>query len=303
MMVHLDGLRCSERVVLIALWTGIAACDPREPAVETASDSAAGAAAEADAPGDEGVTVDEITDDATPFLGQTVTVTGEVARIGGPRMFTVEDSDLVGDEHLLVLSSRPVPELLAESKDPLADYDEVTVTGTVRRLVVTEVERELGFDLDPEYEVEFRDRPVLIATAVRRAGVAGEPSAAAPAPSVTDVLVLVPVPGPAELVGRTVQLENVLVQSVIGDQGFWVGPRHTQQVFVRLDERTASGDEADAAVNIEKGQRLTLFGTVERIPPPEEVQEKWDVDSAMARLIARNEALYVAADSVRMGSS
>ncbi len=163
------------RALLLSLFlAAAAACGPREPAPETATgDPNPGAAAETEAPTSGAPTVDEITDNDTPFLGQTVTVTGEVGRIGGPQLFTIEDNDPVGDEHLLVLSSRPVSELLADAKDQLADDDELTVTGMVRRLVITEVERELGFDLDAEYEVEFKERPILIATAVRRAGEPG----------------------------------------------------------------------------------------------------------------------------------
>ena len=272
-------------VLLVALL----GCDAKRDA-ETAAIASAG-----------GPTVDEITDRATPFLGQTVTVTGEVGRIGGPRLFTIEDDDPVGDEHLLVLSARPVTEILADSKDPIADDDEVVVTGTVRRLVITEIERELGFDLQPEYEVEFRDRPVLVATSVRKAaGSSSGSPAASESPPVTDVLVLVPVPGPQELVGRAVQLEGLPVQAVVSDKGFWVGPRRGEQVFIRLKEVSPDGASTEHDVTVRQGQRLTIFGRVELVPPRNEVQSQWGLSPAESKILARSEALYVAADSVRV---
>ncbi len=291
------------RALILALLVAPLGCDPAKRDTETA----AGGPGTEGAPGESagaagGATVDDITDEATPFLGRSVTVTGEVGRIGGPQLFTIEDDDPVGDEHLLVLSARPVTEILADSKNPLADDDEVEVTGTVRRLAITEIERELGFDLEPEYEVEFRERPILVATSVRRVtgGSSAQPDAAAEGAPVTDVLLLVPVPGPRELVGRPVRLNRVPVQTVVSDKGFWVGPRRGQQVFVRLDEVAPSGASTEQKVNVQQGQQLTVFGKVEWVPAKSELEAGWGLSPAESKILGRNEALYIAADSVRI---
>jgi hypothetical protein len=42
------------------------------------------------------------------------------------------------------------------------------VTGTVRRMTIIELEREVGWDLDPKLEAEFQDKPFLIARSVER---------------------------------------------------------------------------------------------------------------------------------------
>ena len=47
--------------------------------------------------------------------------------------------------------------------------DEVRVIGTVGKMTVSEIEREVGWDLDPKIEVEVEKQgPVLIAKRVER---------------------------------------------------------------------------------------------------------------------------------------
>ena len=47
--------------------------------------------------------------------------------------------------------------------------NKVRVTGTVRRVAVAEIEREVGWDLEPKIEAEFKDvKAVLVASSVER---------------------------------------------------------------------------------------------------------------------------------------
>ncbi len=46
--------------------------------------------------------------------------------------------------------------------------NKVRVTGTVRRLTMVELERELGRNLTTELEAEIRTRPILVARSVER---------------------------------------------------------------------------------------------------------------------------------------
>ena len=48
--------------------------------------------------------------------------------------------------------------------------DRVRVTGTVRPLSTIEVERELGWDLDPQLEIEFKGRQDLVIVRVCAGG-------------------------------------------------------------------------------------------------------------------------------------
>lgn len=257
-------------------------------------------------------TVDTVTDRPEDFIGRTVTIRGEMDDVRGPRAFTLGDHDWILGEELLVVAPKQPAGAVWDLK--ALDDRPVTVTGTVRKLVVAEVEREFDFDLDPEFEIQFRDRPILIADNITpdpspgdtvSAGGAEDTTATASvvptasvASPVTDVLLLVPVPGPAALVGKQVRLTDAEVRSRVGDRSLWVGPSHAQQVFVRMDQDAQVTDGSGNAATVDSTDRVSVFGTIQRVPDLEQVQSEWALDSTQSRLVARNEALYVAADSV-----
>lgn len=103
------------------------------------------------------------------YFGRTVTVTADVEEVLGPMAFTLdEDAPFAGgvDNDLLVLS-REAGNL--ERIDDQWLNNKVRVTGTVGRRSIIEIERELGWDLDPELEIELeRADAVLLASSVDR---------------------------------------------------------------------------------------------------------------------------------------
>ena len=113
--------------------------------------------------------VAEIVGEPATYFGKTVTVEADVEEVFGPMAFALdEDAPLEGgvDRDLLVLSKKA---------GKLADIDDqwlnnrVRVTGSVGRMTVVEVEREIGWDLNPEIEAEVeRAGAILIASAVDR---------------------------------------------------------------------------------------------------------------------------------------
>lgn len=119
--------------------------------------------------GDGTVRVADVVAAPDEYFGRTVTLEADVEEVFGPRAFALdEDAPFAGgiDNDLLVLS---------KEAGSLADIDDrwlnnkVRVTGTVGRMSVVDVERELGWDLDPEIEVELeRAGAVLIASSVNR---------------------------------------------------------------------------------------------------------------------------------------
>lgn len=124
----------------------------------------------ASAPAADGtVNVAAITGDPNRYLGQTVTVVADVEEVHGPLAFSLdEDAPLAGgvDNDLLVLS--PKAGSLSNIDDQWLN-NKVRVTGKVGKLTVIDAERELGWDLTPELEVEVeRARAVIIATSVER---------------------------------------------------------------------------------------------------------------------------------------
>ena len=115
------------------------------------------------------VRVADIAGEPDKYVGQTVTVVADVEEVHSARAFSLdEDSPAAGgiDNDLLVFSSQA---------GSLTDIDDtwlnnkVRVTGTVGKLSVMEIEKEIGWDLQPELEVEVeKARAVIIAKSVQR---------------------------------------------------------------------------------------------------------------------------------------
>jgi hypothetical protein len=104
------------------------------------------------------VTLDDLEDNPSKYLGQRISVDAEIEEVYGPRLFTIDEhnwGDLDGE--ILVLMHTPLAALVN-------DDDQVTITGTMKPFVRTEVEREWGWlGLDPEVEVEVGAKPILVA--------------------------------------------------------------------------------------------------------------------------------------------
>lgn len=114
--------------------------------------------------------IEDIEDDTYEYIGQTVTVIGEVDEFLTPNIIRLEESDefieLFDNDTVLVVSSNIPP----MSEDQI-DAQQVRVIGEVQELSVAEVEREFGFDLSEfeirnEIEYEYEGRPVIYADSV-----------------------------------------------------------------------------------------------------------------------------------------
>lgn len=111
-------------------------------------------ATEPDAP-DVGVTVGDITENPTAYMGQNVTVSGEVEEIYTTGAFTLDGGDWGMDDDLLVVG--------ATAPRAITEDDLVQVTGEVRQFTLVDVERDLGADLDDEVFARWENRPVVVA--------------------------------------------------------------------------------------------------------------------------------------------
>lgn len=104
----------------------------------------------------------EITQEPAQYYGKTLAVTGEIEDIVGPNAFTLDEDKLLGAQDLLVLGAKPA--------QALKDGETVAVTGELRPFVVADIERDydLTWDLDLQrkLEVEYKNKPVLVATGV-----------------------------------------------------------------------------------------------------------------------------------------
>jgi hypothetical protein len=116
---------------------------------------------------DKTISAGKLARDAKSFYGQTVTVSAEVEDVLDDHSFTLDEDAILAGPDVLVL-------LPAGSAMPLRHDEKVMVTGRVRPFVVAELKHDYdwfdeGHLLKRETKVDYKTRPVLIATSVRSA--------------------------------------------------------------------------------------------------------------------------------------
>lgn len=113
--------------------------------------------------------VADITDAPNAFIGKTVTVVAEVDDVYGPRAFTLDGEGPApakgARKGLLTLVPKVggFPGVDAQWKG-----DKARVIGVVQRMVVKDVEREIGWELPASLKSRFAGDPVLIARSIER---------------------------------------------------------------------------------------------------------------------------------------
>ena len=111
-----------------------------------------------------------ITGNLDNYIGKTVTVVADVQEVLGPRAFTLDEDDVLTggiDNDMMVLS--PQAGNLTAIENDWTKNNKVRVTGTVHKVAVVEIEREVGWDLDRKIEAELDDvKAVLVASSVER---------------------------------------------------------------------------------------------------------------------------------------
>ncbi|HXW07738.1 MAG TPA: hypothetical protein VD833_21090 [Vicinamibacterales bacterium] len=227
------------------------------------------------------VSVDDLEEHGSRYVGKVVNVTAEVESVFGPRMFTIDEpnwGDLDGE--VLVHVPTNLAALVRED-------DRVTITGTMKPFVSVEFEKEWGW-LDPEdgIEADLEAKPVLVASRIvggdsgrallievrgaehgggesgsdatslkapgdaskrkpsdeRPVGTSGTTRTTRPAgASAASNLQELATAG-REVVGRSVDLEQVRVEAEGRDGGFFVGTGGTR-IFVLTDAKAPTAGE------------------------------------------------------------
>jgi len=243
-----------------------------------------------------GATVKSIVSNPQQADGKLVTVSGEVNRIFGPRWFSIGGEGFDGGEELLVVVASRVPALL----DNLADSgrianDLVQVTGRVRLFDRLALEKEVGESLGGDWSREYELKPVVVMTDLAvtpRADMMPIVPVLVPVPvlssiPITDGLMIIRAPDRNALVGRSVALLDVKVQTVVGKNTFWVGPDPSQQLFVVSDSGNAYSDQ------MKVGQTISVAGVIRAMPVDlSSVRASWSLSAANELTLAR-EAVYL----------
>lgn len=226
------------------------------------------------------VEIGDLDENPEKYTGQTINVTAEVETVFGPRLFKIDEKGWVDfDGEVLVQVTSPFAALIRED-------DQVTVTGTLKMVQTAELERELGWlEWDPDVEMEFANRPVLVASrivggdsdvalmidasrapsseggAVGTAGTTGTAGTAGTAgerqAAVTDATSVAR--GGRNMVGRQVDLDNVKVHRMQGQHGFWIQAGDAS-VFVLPASHATGTPQASA------GQSVSIDGLVLEMP-------------------------------------
>jgi hypothetical protein len=225
------------------------------------------------------VDLDDLETNPEKYLGKTVTVEGEVDRVLGPHLFTVDERDWVDAE-------REMPVVVPEPFAAIVRSDApVRVTGTVQKVPLAQIERDRGLLGDARIRAEIETKPVLVATDVTatQSGVSlrvrsdqpvGTSGATASTP-VTDTKQVAQAKD-KNLVGRRVDLSSVTVAGT-SNEGFWIGAPSGERIFVMTTSKPT----------VKEGQRADVRGLVLELP-----------EGLRVKVDAANEPIYIYADRV-----
>jgi hypothetical protein len=104
--------------------------------------------------------LDELETHPEKYVGKTVTVEGEVDRVLGPHLFTIDERNWKDLE-------REMPVVVPEPFAAIVRSDTpVRVTGTVQKIPIAQIEKARGFFSDAKVKAEIETRPVLLASEV-----------------------------------------------------------------------------------------------------------------------------------------
>ncbi len=121
------------------------------------------------APGSVATTTENVVDQTAELLGKTVTIRSKPINKLGPSTFTVSDQKFFGSQPILVVNATGKPFVL-----PAESGQEVQVTGTVRKFVFADIEREYKLGLQPNAYAEYETKPAIVAQSMALAPTPGE---------------------------------------------------------------------------------------------------------------------------------
>jgi hypothetical protein len=236
------------------------------------------------------VDLDQLEDKPESYLGKKVTVEGEVDRVLGPHLFTIDERNWADAE-------RELPVLVPEPFAAIVHTDApVVVTGVVQKVPIAKIQPAWSlFSNDPKIKAEIETRPVLVAEEVTAAGPGGlnlrvrigEPvgkpaqgatgSSGAPrgAQTVTDSSEAARSTDKS-LVGRRVDLKGAVTTKVT-DEGFWIDLPSGERIFVLTGKKSGA----------KEGGKASVQGVILEMP-----------EGLRVKLGAANEPIYIFADRV-----
>ncbi len=181
----------------------------------------------------------------------------------------------------------------------------LVLTGACAQEAPTEQKTETKTDAKTETKTAASPAasPATKTAASPAAKTAASPRAASPSPSPSPVTTL-PFDQPDQLtalVGRPVRLTDVEVQSVPGDEAFWVGPSETERLFVFLAEDQTPPGKTESKVEVNAGDQVDIRGELRRMPSEQEAQQLFDLPQDELQAVT-DAMVYIHAESVEPAS-
>jgi hypothetical protein len=215
------------------------------------------------------VSLDELEANPEKYLGKTVQVEGDVDRVLGPHLFTVQEKKwLVLEREMPVVVPEPFTAIVRSGAP-------ARVTGVVEKVPIAEVSRvrPLLSNRD-KILAEIETKPALIATEVttvtpavadlrvlteQPVGTSGRGANTAPITNANEVASA----KTSNAVGRRVNLSNATV-SETNPEGFWIRTPAGDRIFVMPVKKT----------DVKQGQTADIEGVVLELPEGLRVQIK-----------------------------
>ncbi|RPI55378.1 MAG: hypothetical protein EHM55_08065 [Acidobacteria bacterium] len=259
----------------MAVLTAISAASPSTAQQQTTSQQPSAPATQAMK-----IDLDELETHPEKYVGKTVIVEGEVDRVLGPHLFTIDERNWKDLERELPVVVPDPFAAIVRSDTP------VRVTGTVQKVPIAEIERSRGFLTDAKIKAEIETKPALVATEVTTVApvaVSLRVRTNQPAPigtsgtsaPITDVGQLAK-SNDKSLVGRRVDVKDAPVVGV-SPEGFWVRLPSGERIFVMPTSTTA----------VREGQTAAVQGVVLELP-----------EGLRVKVNAGEEPIYIYADRV-----
>ena len=104
----------------------------------------------------------EVTTNTSEFLGKTVTIRSTPVLKLNSTSFTINDQPGISKESILVVNASGAPFDL-----PTKGNRKIEITGQVRKLVVSEIERDFDLTLQEEDYAGYINKPAIIAQSIK----------------------------------------------------------------------------------------------------------------------------------------
>ncbi len=198
-----------------------------------------------------GVSVADVTDNPDELYGKQITLSGLVTEVVGPNAVAIGGDEFIGGEPVLILGAKKLPQIvegLPEGEPfEVQQQDLVQATGTLREFNVSEVENDIGYELDDNLFSDWEGEPVLVADSFVLSPQQDETTTQ----QGIDVGLPIIVDEPEEFYGQNVTVSGAVAQIIDPNS------------FVIVDQQAAQDEElfdADSGTLAEQGVLVTTSG-------------------------------------------